>query len=204
MTNNTQPPHDVVISKEETLFKGFFSAVRYHLKHTLFQGGWSKPLAREVFIRTPAAGVLLYDPARDEVILVEQFRVGAFAAGEPAWMLEVVAGILDAGETPEAVARREAIEEAGSDISTLLPITDYFSTPGACSERIWLYCGLTDSSNAGGIHGLDTEGEDIRVHVLPATEAFAKMARGETNNAATLIALQWLQLNRQSIREQYA
>ena len=201
---DTPQQHDVIVSKQETLFQGFFSAIRYHLKHTLFQGGWSKPLAREVFIRTPAAGVLLYDPARDEVVLVEQFRVGAFAAGEPAWMLEVVAGILDTGEAPEDVARREAMEEAGSEISTLLPITDYFSTPGACSERIWLFCGLTDSSHAGGIHGLDTEGEDIRVHVLSATEAFAKMANGETNNAATLIALQWLQLNRQSIRDTYA
>lgn len=199
-----RPPRDVVINKEEVLFKGFFSAVRYHLEHTLFQGGWSKPLVREVFIRTPAVGVLLYDPARDEVVLVEQFRAGAFAAGEQAWMLEVVAGVLDSGETPEDVARREAIEEADSDISMLLPITDYFSTPGACSERIWLYCGLTDSSNAGGIYGLDSEGEDIRVHVLPATEAFIRMLNGETNNAATLIALQWLQLNRQSIRKQYA
>lgn len=203
MTDSHQH-HDVVISKKETLFHGFFSAVRYHLKHTLFQGGWSKLLVRDVLIRDSAAGVLLYDPILDNVILVEQFRVGAFAAGEWPWIMEVVAGILDADETPESVAHREAMEEAGCEISSLRPITHYFSTPGVSSERIWLFCGLIDSRNAGGIYGLDTEGENIRVHVLSVEEAFNKMAKGETSNAATIIALQWLHLNRQSIRGQYA
>ncbi|MCK5894128.1 MAG: NUDIX domain-containing protein [Endozoicomonadaceae bacterium] len=203
MTDSYQN-HNVVISRKETLFNGFFSAVRYYLKHTLFQGGWSKLLAREVLIRHSAAGVLLYDPLLDNVILVEQFRVGVFVAGEWPWIMEVVAGMLDAGETPEVVARREAMEEAGCEISTLRPITHYFSTPGVSSERIWLFCGLTDSRNAGGIYGLDAEDEDIRVHVLSAEEAFKKMAKDETNNAATIISLQWLYMNRPSIRSQYA
>ncbi len=180
------------IEREESLYKGFFQAVRFHFRHTLFRGGESQTVAREAFIRTPAAAALLYDDKLDKVVLVEQFRVGAMAAKDEPWMLEVVAGIAESGEKPEDVIKREAIEESACTITKLIPIFAYYPSPGACSEVIHLYCGLTDSSTAGGIHGLESENEDIRVHVMTAEDALAMLDEGKINNATTIIALQWL------------
>ena len=184
------------IEKTEPLYKGFFNAARYFFRHSLFRGGESNLVAREVFLRTPAAAALLYDDKLDNVVLVEQLRVGAMIeAGddtESAWMLEVAAGIAEPGEKPEDVVMREAVEESGCTITELKPIFAYYPSPGACNEVIHLFCGLVDSSNAGGIHGLDSEDEDIRVHVIKATDALAMLDDGKINNATTIIALQWL------------
>ncbi len=186
------------VEKEEPLYKGFFTAVRYHLRHTLFQGGLSSLFSREVFLRTPAAAVLLYDDLEDKVVLVEQFRVGPMVANDYPWMLEVVAGIAEPGENPEEVAIREAEEEADCKITQLIPVSSYYPSPGACNEVIHLYCGLTDSRGAGGIHGLDHENEDIKVHVLSCDDALIMLDSGKINNATTIIALQWLRTYRSS------
>ncbi|WP_281646404.1 NUDIX domain-containing protein [Parendozoicomonas sp. Alg238-R29] len=188
------------IEKTEPLYSGFFQAARYYFRHTLFRGGETPTVAREVFLRTPAAAVLLYDDKLDNVVLIEQFRVGpmieAGADTESAWMLEIVAGIAEPGEKPEDVVLRESVEESGCTITELKPIFQYYPSPGACNEVIHLFCGITDSSKAGGIHGLDSENEDIRVHVISAVDALAMLDDGNINNATTIIALQWLRTYR--------
>ena len=163
---------------------------------------------RELFERGHVAGLLPYDPDRDEVVLIEQFRVGALAAGRNPWLHEVVAGIIEDGESVEAVARRETDEETGLTVGDLVPICRYLSTPGGCSETVALFCGRVDARRAGGIHGCDDEGEDIRAFAVP----FAEIETGLTAigmddaplaNAMTLIALHWLIRNRDMLRQKW-
>lgn len=188
-----------IIGKEE-LYRGYSRVYRYRFRHRLFAGGWSGEIAREVFERGQAVGVLPYDPAADAVVLIEQFRIGAQAAGLAPWQTEIVAGIIEDGEAPEEVARREAIEEAGAAISAMIPIYRYLVSPGVASEAVQLYCGRVESRGLGGIHGLAEEHEDIRVEVLPWAEAQARLTSGKITNALAIIALQWFALNRDRVR----
>jgi len=182
-------------------YKGFFEIVHYRFRHRLFAGGWSGEIEREVFERGHAAAVLPYDPAADAVVLIEQFRIGALVAGLEPWQIEIVAGIIEDGELPEDVARRESQEEAGVAIGTLLPIYRYMVSPGGASESVQVYCGRVDSRGLGGIHGLPEENEDIRVEVHSFERAMAALDAGKITNAVTIIALQWLALNRARLRE---
>ena len=192
---------DVDILEKTEAFKGYFRVDRYRLRHRLFSGGWSPEITREVFERGHAAAVLPYDPARDAVVLIEQFRIGAYAADHKPWLLEVVAGIIEGGEPPEEVVRREAVEEAGCTITDLVPIATYLVSPGGTSESISIFCGRVDSKGLGGIHGLASEHEDIRVIVMPFAEAEDRLRAGQIDNATALISLQWLALNRERLRE---
>lgn len=194
---------DIQIIEHKTLFQGYFRIDRYRLRHKLFAGGWSGEVMREIFERGHAAAVLPYDPARDTVALVEQFRIGALSAGRDPWMVEVVAGIIDAGETPDAVVRREALEESGVTLTALAPMLTFLASPGGTSETCALYCGRADLSQAGGIHGLPEENEDIRVLVMPADEAIALLNQGKVENATAVIALQWLALHRDRLRRDW-
>lgn len=194
---------DWKILERETAYQGYFRIDRYRLRHTLFEGGWSRPITREVFERGHAAAVLPYDPSRDAVLLIEQFRIGALAAeatGGP-WLLELIAGIIDPGESPEDVVRREALEEAGCELGALERVCDYLVSPGGTSERTCLFVGHADLAAAGGVHGLDEENEDIRVHVIDAEEAIAMADDGRVANAASVIGLYWLARNRERLRE---
>lgn len=195
---------DVEILAVEPGYRGYGRIDTYRLRHRLHDGSWSRPIDREVYDRGHVAAVLPYDPGRDAVVLIEQFRVGAYLAGLPAWQIEAVAGMIDRDETPEAVARREAVEEAGLEIEALVPICRYMVSPGAITERVSLYCGKVDSRGAGGIHGLPEEGEDIRVEVVPAERLPAMLADGSIANALTIIAVQWLLLHRDMLRRQWA
>ena len=159
------------------------------------------PRSRELFERGRAAVVLPYDPARDAVVLIEQFRIGAYAAGLEPWLIEPVAGIVEPGETPEQVARREALEEAGCEIAELEPIGTVLPSPGGGSEVLHLYCGRVDSEGVGGLHGLAHEHEDIRAFTLPLDAALERLARSEYHNASTVMTLQWLALNRERLRK---
>lgn len=185
----------IEIIEKSTPFKGYFQVDYYRLRHRKFDGGWTQPMEREIFERGHAAAVVLYDPELDVVVLIEQFRIGAYAAGFEPWLIEVVAGIIDPGETPEDVVRREAVEEAGCEIVALHPIGTYLATPGGSSESLTLFCGRVDAGKAGGVHGLDHEGEDIRVLALPRDEALRKLAEGAVTNFTAVVALQWLALN---------
>jgi len=181
-------------------YSGFFRINRYRLRHRLFAGGWSGEIEREVFERGHAVGVLPYDPVADSVVLIEQFRIGALVAGMSPWLIEVVAGIVEEGETPEEVARRESLEEAGLEILALMPMCRYLVSPGGSSESVRLYCGRVDSRGAGGIHGLAEEHEDIRVDLMPYGEAIRLLEEGRITNSVSLIALQWLALHRERVR----
>ena len=103
---------DVEILRREEMYKRFFSVEKIFLRHKLFDGGWGKEIGRELFVRGEAVAVVLYDPRNDLIGMVEQFRIGALDEPNGPWCYEVVAGMLEQGELPEEVARRELIEEA--------------------------------------------------------------------------------------------
>jgi ADP-ribose pyrophosphatase len=195
--------NDVEIFEKETAFQGYFRIDRYRLRHRLFAGGWSEAITREVFERGHVVGVLPYDPIEDRVVLIEQFRIGAYAAGFSPWLIEIVAGVIEAGEEPEEVARRETLEETGCSVTELMPVTSYLVGPGAASESVKLFCGRVDARGAGGIHGKKEEHEDIRVFSAPFTEAMARLDSGEIKNAVSIIALQWLALNHDRLRRRW-
>ncbi|PWB33032.1 ADP-ribose diphosphatase [Pseudomonas sp. SDI] len=198
-TQNAEPTA-IEITRRENCFKGFYRLDRVHLRHELFAGGMSREISRELFVRHDAVCVLPYDAQRDEVVLIEQFRVGALGKVDNPWMVELVAGLIDKDEQPEAVAHREAQEEAGLEIQALWPMTRYFPSPGGSDEYVHLYLGRCESAGAGGLHGLEEEGEDIRVKVWAFEDALQAVRDGQIANAATIIALQWLALNRDEVR----
>jgi len=190
----------IVINERATVYRGFFRIDHFLLHHRLFAGGWSAELSREVFLRHDAAGILLYDPQRDELVLIEQFRLAAHLAGFAAWQLEIVAGIIETGESTADVARREAQEEAGLPIiGDLVPIHRFLTSPGGSTETVDLFCGRVGASNAGGIHGLADESEDIRVVVMSSAAALARVAEGTIDNGFTLLALHWFAANREAL-----
>lgn len=191
------------VTEQTSVYRGFFNLMRLRVRHTLFRGGWSQELVRELFYRGACVAVLLYDPNRDRLVLIEQFRVGALPFKDNPWLLEIVAGAVEEGESPSQVARREAQEEAGCEIGHLLQIGEFFTTPGAFAERITLFCGLVDTSGLGGVHGLEEENEDIRVEVVDFEQAWSMMQNGLIDSAIPIIALQWLHMNRQRLREEY-
>ncbi|MCG9596510.1 ADP-ribose diphosphatase [Vibrio sp. Isolate25] len=195
-------PQDVEIISKETLFKGFFRMIKYRFRHKLFEGGWSEVIEREMFERGHAAALLPYDPVTDQVVLIEQIRVGALEHDHP-WQFEIVAGVIDTNESSEQVVRREAVEEAGISVDDVTKVTSYYPSSGGCSEKLDVYVGKVDASTAQGVHGLDYEGEDIRVHVVSRETAYQWVTNGKFENGASIIALQWLQLNYQTLREQW-
>jgi ADP-ribose pyrophosphatase len=202
--SDAETPDNVEVLNAETVFRGYFRVDRYTLRHRMHEGGWTGPMTREIFERGHAVAVLLYDPWADSVVLVEQFRMPALTGGKTAWQIEVVAGIIDAGETPEAVAHRETREEAGETLYDLIPLYHYLVSPGGTSETVRLYCGICDSSRAGGVHGLDEEHEDIKVLVHGFEDAWSMVNDGRIQNAPTIMALQWLALNREDLRARHA
>lgn len=194
---------DVDIIEKAAVFKGYFRVDRYRLRHRLHSGGMSGEITREVFERGHAVSVLPYDPVRREIVMLKQFRVGAYAAGREPWLTEIVAGIIDDGETAEQVARRELEEESGLEAMALEHAVTYLASPGGSSETVQIFCARVDTSKAGGIHGLDQEDEDILVMPMPVEEAFALLTDKICDNSQTVIALQWLMLNENSVRAKW-
>ena len=191
------------VIKKKIIYQGFFKLSEVKLQHELFAGGQSPVLRRELLDRGQAVAVLPYDPVRDEVVLVEQFRIGAGKDKSGPWLIEIIAGYQEAGESAEDVVHREAHEEAGCDVTDLLAMYRYYSSPGGSDEQVQIFLGRTDSSHIEGIHGLDEEGEDIKVHVISSEQAFDWLDNGRIDSAAPIIALQWFRLNRDRIREQW-
>lgn len=180
-------------------YNGFFKVDVCRIKHDLYAGGEIE-VRRELFHRGDAVAVLLYDPARDCVVMVEQFRIGALHDPDGPWLLEIVAGMIEDGESVTEVAKRECLEEAGLHVHALVNLHSFYSSPGGCSERIHLMCGLVDSRLASGTHGVPQEGEDIRVRVLPFAEIEDLLRSQRITSAMPIIALQWLQLHRERLR----
>jgi ADP-ribose pyrophosphatase len=197
--------NDVKINRHETIHRGFFRLELYHLQHKLYRGGWSAEIEREIFERGRTVGIILYDPDRDEVVLVEQFRLAAHLANMPAWELEVVAGIVDKeGESEVELARRESQEEAGLEIiGEPIFIHRFMPSTGACTEVVDLFAGRVDASKAGGIHGLAAENEDIKVVVLSFDDAMRQVRADAIKNGPTLLALYWLAAERARLRREW-
>ena len=192
------------ILAREVLFQGFFRVDRLHLQHDRFDGTPSPTFTRELFHRSPkVAAVLLFDPQHDKVVLVEQFRAAPAAAGLNPWMIEIVMGMVDANETPEQAARREALEEAGCAIRTLHPIANFFSSPGGTSEHIHMFAGRITAPAEGGIFGVSSENEDIRAHVIDAAKAISLLYANKIRDAQTLVALQWFAMHHTDLRNRW-
>ena len=196
---------DVEIIERSLEYDGFLQIEHLQLRHRLFSGEWSEVFMRELQLKDPAVGVLLFDPDRDALLLVRQFRVGMFTDASRhgdkvlGWPLEIVAGMVDNTEQYEEVALRESKEESKCVPTNLIKICEYYNSPGGSNEKIILFCGRIDSRNAGGVYGLVEEHEDIEVRVLSYADAMALIDTGEINNAMTIIALQWLQLHREEL-----
>ncbi|MSP44210.1 MAG: NUDIX domain-containing protein [Alphaproteobacteria bacterium] len=194
-------PDDVELMARERVFSGYFAVDRLKLRHRRYDGEWTQPIQREVFISGDAVVVLPYDPVLDNVVLIEQFRAGPYANtnganAQDAWLIETIAGRFETGEAPEAVARREAIEEAGCHLGQFFPMGVFYQSPGCIAEKIHYYCAITDSSELGGLHGCDHEDEDIRVIVMPRVKALEAISTGRICDITLAFALQWLELNR--------
>ncbi|MFS7158847.1 ADP-ribose diphosphatase [Serratia proteamaculans] len=200
----TLDKNDVEIIARETLYRGFFSLNLYRFRHRLFNGDMSPEIKREIFERGHAAVLLPYDPVRDEVVLIEQLRIAAVDTSRSPWLLEMVAGMIETGESVEDVCRREAQEEAGVVVGRCKPVLSYLASPGGTSERLSIMVGEVDATTAEGIHGLEEEHEDIRVHVVSREQAYRWVEEGAIDNAASVIALQWLALHHESLRKEWA
>lgn len=191
---------DVVLEQEQWLYQGFLKIKKLQLKHRRFSGDMSSSIIREVLVRPLAVAVLPYDPILDKVVLLEQFRPGAIESQKP-WLIEIVAGLKQDNETNDEVAKRELFEETGLACSALLPVYEYWVSPGGSNEKAVLYCAKVDANQANGIYGLATEHEDIKVTTVSSDEAFELLEVGKIQNSFALVALQWLQINKKKILE---
>lgn len=196
------PSDDIDLIEVTTPFQGHFRVDRYRFRYRLYSGDWSRPTTREVFERGHAVGVLLYDPALDRIVMIEQVRLPALVGGGPVRLLEIAAGIIDPGETEDAVAHREVKEETGLTITALEPICRFLASPGGTSESVALFAGRVDARGAGGVFGANHD-EDIKVIPLAYTEAMEALAAGRIVAASAIIALQWLALNRERLRAKW-
>ncbi|MGB0188284.1 MAG: NUDIX domain-containing protein [Aequoribacter sp.] len=194
---------DVEILEQDWVFRGYFGVRQVILRHRKFDGSWSEAITRELFERGDAVAVLPYDVARDELILIEQFRPGALNDGGSPWMLELIAGVVEPDESDSEVAHREALEEAGCTLDKIELIATFYPSAGACTEQIRCFVGRVDSAPERGVFGLDEEHEDIKVHRVSCEQAFAMLHDNKVNNGHTLIALQWLALNHQALRKRW-
>ena len=195
---NQQPIKQIELIDRKRGYDGFFKIDILSFRHTLYQGGWSPVIERELFGRGQAVVVLLYDLQAQCVVLVEQCRAGALdhamqaQAPEKAWLIEPVAGMIDAGETPEQACSRETQEEAGVEVSEFEYVCQFYPSPGGCDEILHLYAAQIDSHQVPNYAGLAEEGEYIRLIKLPFSEIKPGLQAGRFNVASTLIALQWL------------
>ena len=194
---------DVRVLESEVAYRGHFTLRKLTLQHRRFGGGWSEPVVRELFERGDAVGVLPYNPVDDSLVMIEQFRPGAIRGSDSPWMLELIAGVVEPGEQDEDVVHREAMEEAGCQVAELVPIATLLPSAGACSEQVRLFCGRVTTAAIGGIRGLQDEGEDILVHALAREDALQMLREDRIPNGHTLIALQWLQIHGDELRERW-
>ncbi len=188
----------------ETLFQGYFRLDRFRVRTESYAGGWSGPFSREVLDRgNKVVGILLFDPQHDKIVMVEQFRAALMAKKDDPFLMELVAGVVDPGETPEAAARREALEEAGCHVSDMQKLFTYYTSPGCMSEQLTLFVGRCTAPMDKSVFGVREENEDILVHVLDAAVAISYLYSGKLRDASSIIAMQWFALQHTSLRSRW-
>jgi nudix-type nucleoside diphosphatase (YffH/AdpP family) len=196
---------DVEVRQLYRPYSKFFALEEYWLTHPKFDGSTSEVIRREVFASADAVTVLPYDPVLDKVVLIEQFRMGAYARGDQKpWLLEAVAGRVEVGQTPEETATREAEEEAGLHVKRLELISEYYTTPGAYNEYVYSYIGQVDLSGfERNVHGLATEHEDIATHLVSVDDLLPMLNSGQVNNSPLVISVLWLAINRDRLKKDW-
>ena len=190
---------------KKLFIKVFLHLRKYSSNTSFLLGGESGVVTRELLVKGAASAVIAYDPKEDSVVLVEQVRIGAYqpASARSPWLLESIAGMVEEGEQPEEVALRESEEEAGVSVQDLTHCLSVWDSPGGVVERIHLFVGRVDSSQAKGLHGLAEENEDIRVHVVKREQAYQWMCNGKIDNGIAVMGLQWLQLNYAKLQQRW-
>lgn len=183
------------IIDKKNLYDGFFKMNEVTLKYRKYDGNWSNNIKRELFGGAQVAAVLPYDPVSKEIILIQQFRPGTISKDIDHYLDEIVAGIIDEGESPEIAAKRECLEETGCEVKRLIPIQGYFPAPGSSESFYHLFLGEVKSFKGSKIQGLENENEDIFVKCFKINEVRKKMEDGKILNGLTLIALQWFFLH---------
>ncbi len=193
---------DVAVAALREPYARFFAMEEIDVSFRRFDGSMSPQVTRAGFIACDAVTVLPYDPVRDRVLVVDQFRAGPYLRGDPQpWQIEAIAGRIDPGETPVEAARREAVEEAGLVLTELLPVASYYPTPGCSAEYLYSFVALTDlADTAAGVFGVEGEAEDIRGHLISFERLMALVASGEISNAPTVVTAFWLAQNRARLR----
>jgi len=200
--------YDVELIDRSTKFQGFNRIDSYKLRHKQFDGNWSDEIEREVFERGHGVVVIAFDPVQDKLVLIEQFRHGAYAAlsspwfDEDAspWTVECVAGNIEEGETPEAVASRELYEEAGCKIQDIIPVGHYLVSPSGSSQSVFVYCARVAAPDTGGLKGLQEEGEDICVHSVPVKTVFEWLDNGKFVTLGAVYCMVWFRANYNDLR----
>ena len=196
---------DVISRQRMSPYAHFFGVQVDDLRFRRFDGSLGPLVRRAGFVMSDAITLLPYDPARDCVMVIEQFRYGPYLRGDAnCWVLEPIAGRIDPGESPEACALREAQEEAALDLSAdaLIPIGNSYPSPGAVSEFLFGFVGLCDlPKTREGVAGLAFEAEDIRSHILPLDDLMALIAQGEVQNGPLIQSTYWLALHRAELRK---
>ena len=195
---------NVTVHKKERVFKQYFAIDAYEVSYSRFDGTQSNVFRREVFERDAnAVAVLAYDVKTDEIALIEQFRIGALNDTDSPWLIEIVAGMIDGDERPVISAIRELKEEIGVCLTEdkLLRICEEYATPGGASEKTTVFIANADLSELANHGGLDIEGEDIRVFKAPLTEAYKQIGLGRIKNAVTILAIQYLLIEKEKVKQ---
>lgn len=195
---NDQKKRRWEIESRRRAYQGFYNIDTLSYSHSTHSGDMTDVISCELFVRGNVVGVLPYDPKRDEIALIEQFRIGAMNNQPDPWLVQIIAGMIDTEESPDQVAIREAQEEAGIELENVSLIAHYLASPGASPEENFVFYAETDLSHVGGTHGLAEENEDILVKVVSAETAIAMLDAGEIRNALSIVALQWFKIKRLS------
>jgi nudix-type nucleoside diphosphatase (YffH/AdpP family) len=179
----------VLIERTHRLLNDFFRVDEVVLRYEKFDGSMSGPVRRLVLDRGDAVAALVLNTATGRLVLANQLRFPTYAKG-PGWLIEIVAGLVDAGEEPETAIRREIREESGREVTKLEPISTFYVTPGGSNERVFLFyaeAGAPMQEHRGG-----GDDEDIALIELEPDEAFRRIEAGEIVDAKTIVALYWL------------
>ena len=212
MQSRTPPPipahPDAVIESQTRAWSGRFAVDLIRFRHRRFDGAMSGARTWELWRRGRAAGLVPYDPIADTVVLIEQFRLPALAAGLDPGMIELPAGLIEDGEPADQAMHRELREETRLEADRLERIGSFLLTPGGCDEVLELFAGrirspMCDADGIVGHAGAAEEGEDIRTRVWPADRAIDLALSGRLPNSVTTIGLLWLAAKRAMLREKW-